>query len=194
MTAAAHAWAVVSLIIAMGCATPASNPDRSVTSTPYGGTPHAIPGLIEAEHFDDGGPGLAFHDVDSVNEGAAYRGMSHIDIEQRADASNGYGIGWTRAGEWLLYTVDVKTTGTYTIDMPVASQREGGVCHLDIEGNNVSGPIRIPDTKAWSNLQVLHVENVRLVKGIHVLRLVMDAEGPSGSIGDIDYLKFELQR
>jgi hypothetical protein len=31
---------------------------------------------------------------------------------------------------------------------------------------------------------------VKLTKGRHVIRVVMLAQGPSGSIGDIDYFKF----
>lgn len=182
-----------SLLLAVGCATKAGNPEQVGASTPYGGTAHAIPGLIEAEHFDEGGPGVAYYDVDEVNHGARYRGVTHVDIEERSDASNGHGIGWTRAGEWLVYTINVRQTGTYQIEIPVASQGQGGVFHLEIAGKDVSGPIRVPDTGAWTKLEMLRMPNVRLTSGNHAMRMVMDSEGASGSIGDIDYLKFELQ-
>lgn len=181
------------LFAAIGCATPAEKPGSGGASTPYGGTPHAIPGLIEAEHYDDGGPDVAYYDIDEVNHGAAYRGVTHVDIEQRADASNGHGIGWTRTGEWLIYTVNVQTSGTYTVEIPVASQKQGGVFHLEIDGKDISGSIAVPDTGAWTKLETLHVHGVRLKNGIHAMKLVMDSEGPSGSIGDIDYLKFDLE-
>ena len=189
-------WVVVataSLLVAVGCATRDGAPGRWGASAAYGGTPHAIPGLIEAEHFDEGGPGTAYHDVDEANHGAAYRGVTNVDIEERSDASHGHGIGWTRAGEWLVYTVDVQRAGTYQVEIPVASRGEGGAFHLEIAGGDVSGPIHVPDTGAWTNQRLLRVPNVRLPTGVHAVRMVMDAEGPSGSIGDIDYLKFELQ-
>ena len=85
-----------------GCISFTSDPKLPGPSSPYGGKPRAIPGLIEAEHYDDGEPGAAYHDIDTVNEGANYRGATHVDIEARPDASNGHGIGWTRAGEWLV--------------------------------------------------------------------------------------------
>ncbi|MDZ4860707.1 MAG: carbohydrate-binding protein [Candidatus Hydrogenedentes bacterium] len=175
------------LLLATGCAT--GNRANSST-TPYGGNPHTIPGLIETEHFDEGKPGEAYNDIDEVNHGAAYRGLTQIDIEQRADASNGYGIGWVRAGEWVAYTVKVAESGTYTVEFPVASQKEGGIFHLEIEGKDLSGPIQIPDTGAWTKLEMIRAHNVRLKAGTHVLRIVMDANGDSGGVGDIDYMRF----
>ena len=91
-------------------------------SKPYQGKAHQIPGKIEAENYDEGKAEVAYHDIDKKNHGANYRGPTQVDIEKRSDASNGYGIGWTRKGEWLHYTVEVKESGTYNIEIPVASQ------------------------------------------------------------------------
>ena len=159
-------------------------------SKPYKGKVHQIPGKIEAEHYDEGKPGVAYHDVEEKNLGADYRKATQVDIEKRPDASNGHGIGWTRKGEWLNYTVEVKEAGAYTIEMPVASNKQGGIFHLEIKGRDITGPIRIPDTGGWQILKMLHHKNVKLTKGRHVIRVVMDEQGPSGSIGDIDYFKF----
>ena len=159
-------------------------------SKPYKGKVHQIPGKIEAEHYDEGAPGKAYYDLDEKNLGADYREATQVDIEKRPDASNGHGIGWTRKGEWLNYTVEVKEAGTYTIEMPVASNKQGGIFHLEIKGRDITGPIRIPDTGGWQILKMLYHKNVKLTKGRHVIRVVMDKQGPSGSIGDIDYFKF----
>ena len=160
-------------------------------SNPYKGKPHQIPGKIEAEHFDEGKPGSAYHDLDEKNLGANYRGPTQVDIEKRPDASNGHGIGWTREGEWLNYTVEVKQSGTYSLEIPVASNKKGGVFHLEIGGKNITTPIQIPDTGGWQILKLLRQEKIKLTKGRHVIRVVMDSKGPSGSTGDIDYFKFE---
>ena len=160
-------------------------------SKPYKGKPHQIPGKIEAEHFDEGKPGVAYHDVDEKNHGANYRGPTQVDIEKRPDASNGHGVGWTREGEWLNYTVEVKQSGAYSLEIPVASNKKGGVFHLEIGGKNITTPIQIPDTGGWQILKLLRQEKIKLTKGRHVIRVVMDSKGPSGSTGDIDYFKFE---
>ena len=62
--------------------------------------------------------------------------------------------------------------------------------HLEIQGKAITKPIRIPDTGGWDKLKLIKTSGVKLAKGRHVIRVVMDEQGPSGSIGDIDYFKF----
>ena len=49
-------------------------------TTPYGGTPVALPGLVQAENFDIGAEGVAYHDATPGNKGGAYR-STDVDIE-----------------------------------------------------------------------------------------------------------------
>ncbi|MEC9081283.1 MAG: carbohydrate-binding protein [Verrucomicrobiota bacterium] len=111
-------------------------------------------------------------------------------MKTRPDASNGHGLGWTRKGEWLNYTVEVKKSGIYTIEMPVASKKMGGFFVLEIKGKALCKPINIPDTGGWDKLKLIKCTDVKLDSGRHVIRVVMLDQGPSGSIGDIDYFKF----
>jgi hypothetical protein len=157
---------------------------------PFRGMPHRIPGLIEAEDFDAGVAGVAYRDVTEKNEGADYRGPTQVDIERRPDASNGHGIGWTRAGEWLVYTVDAAAAGLYTLEIPVASAKAGGRFHIEFDGQDATGPIAVPDTGAWTQLRTIRVDGVRVPQGRSVMKVVMDAAGASGSIGDIDCFRF----
>ncbi|PYJ08700.1 MAG: hypothetical protein DME25_00800, partial [Verrucomicrobia bacterium] len=48
-------------------------PGLSLSPTPFGGTARSLPGTIQAEDFDDGGEGVAYHDVESANYGGRYR-------------------------------------------------------------------------------------------------------------------------
>lgn len=169
---------------------PSAKPDKPEQSVPWKGKAHEIPGTIEAEHYDDGPAGVAYFDTTSKNQGVAYRGETSVDIEGRPDASNLHGIGWTKAGEWILYTVDVKEAGTYTIEFPVASKGKGGIFHLELNGENVTGNIQVPDTGAWTRLQTIQKAGVKLKKGPQVLKLSLDSIGDSGSIGDIDLIRF----
>jgi hypothetical protein len=182
--------AVLSVVALVSCVNPASRSELPDPNAAFGGTPHTIPGRVEAEHYDEGDAGVAYADSDVKNHGADYRGVTQVDIEQRSDASNGYGIGWTRAGEWLAYSVEVKKAGRYTVEFPVASNKKGGRFHLEIAGRDVSGPIEIPDTGSWQKLVMISKQNVELPAGRFVLKLVMDSDGESGGIGDIDYMEF----
>jgi Carbohydrate binding module (family 6) len=164
--------------------------DDVAMTIPFSGKPHAIPGTIEAEHWDKGDPGVAYRDVEEKNLGEDYREPTQVDIEKRSDASNGHGIGWTRKGEWLIYSVEVTQDGTYRLEVPVASNGRGGIFHLELDGRDVTGPIRVPDTGGWQTLKLLKHPGVKLRKGRYRMKLSLDEQGPSGSIGDIDYLKF----
>ncbi|MFT4688985.1 MAG: carbohydrate-binding protein [Verrucomicrobiia bacterium] len=157
---------------------------------PYNGKVHSIPGLIEAEHWDLGKAGVAYADADEKNRGAAYREPTGVDIEKRSDASNGHGVGWTREGEWLVYTVNVKESGTYRIEIPVASKKPGGDFHIAMDGKDVTGPITVPDTGSWQKLETVVHKNVKLKKGHYLMKVSMDKKGPSNSIADIDCYKF----
>lgn len=64
----------------------------SGAQTPYGGTSWAVPGLIEIEHFDERGEGVAYHDTSPGNGGAvAFRATDHVDLYPSSE--NGYHVG-----------------------------------------------------------------------------------------------------
>jgi hypothetical protein len=160
--------------------------------SPFQGKAQIIPGTIEAEDFDEGGEGVAFHDTDTQNQEKKeppYRQTS-VDLEWREAASGKFDLGWTWPGEWLIYTVDVKEAGTYRIDMQGACQGAGGTFHLEFDGKDLSGPITVPDTGGWQNLKPFTHQGIQLKAGRQWMKVVMDKPGVSGSIGDIDYFKF----
>ena len=157
----------------------------SSTSTPYGGTAAAIPGVVRLENFDDGGEGVAYHDASSGNAGGAYRAT---DVDLAADGSGGYVVGWVGAGEWLKYTVNVAAAGTYTAAFQVAALGAGGTFHLEMNGTNVSGALRVPDTGGWLAWQTVSAP-VTLTAGTQVARLVMDTNGVN-AVGNFKTLTF----
>jgi len=161
-------------------------------SRPYKGVVRSIPGAIECEDYDEGGEGVAYHDAEPANlekNHPPYRDGG-VDLEWREAASQKYNVGWTRPGEWLVYTVDVKEAGTYTIEMMGACDKKGGTFHLEFNGADKSGPIEVPDTGGWTSLKPFSKDGVKLEAGRYAMKLVMDAGGVKGSIGDIDFLRF----
>ncbi|HYE97742.1 MAG TPA: carbohydrate-binding protein [Planctomycetota bacterium] len=182
--------ATFALAVLAGCASSASSSPGA--SRPFRGKPHVIPGTVEVEDFDEGGEGVAYHDKEPENlekKHPPYR-PSGVDLEWREAASGKYNLGWTRPGEWLLYSVDVKEAGTYRIDMHVAVKGPGGTFRLEFGGIDRTGPVKIPDTGGWENLKPFSHEGVKLAAGPQVMKLVLEAPGERGSIGDIDYFKF----
>ena len=158
------------------------------TSTPYSGTAAAVPGVIEAENFDNGGEGLAYHDLGPGNSGGLYR-VSDVDIEASADTGGGYDVGWMQAGEWLKYTVTVGVAGAYRLDLRVAANGAGGTFHVEANQKDVTGPLTIPNTGGWQAWRTLSKTGVALSAGIQVLRVVIDAAGATGVVGNLNYLQ-----
>jgi hypothetical protein len=100
-------------------------------SSPFGGTAWAIPGTVQAEDFDLGGQSVGYYDNSPGNSGGKYR-STDVDIEA---SSVGYNVGWVGAGEWLRYTVNVVTSGTYTLTARVASNGSGGTFYVEFGGS-----------------------------------------------------------
>ena len=89
-------------------------------SAPFGGVAVAIPGIVEAENFNEGGQGVGYYDLTAGNLGRQYR-QTDVDIETTSDAGGGYSLGWVNRGEWLAYQVQATRTADYTLDARVAS-------------------------------------------------------------------------
>jgi chitinase len=143
------------------------------TQSPYGGTARSIPGRIEGEHYDLGGQGVAYNDLTTGNAGTAFR-TDDVDIEATTDAGGGYNVGWIQAGEWLEYTVNVTTAGTYTLTARVAATAAGKTFHIELDGTNVSGTLTVPNTGGWQTWQTVTATTPSLTTGQKILRLFAD--------------------
>jgi len=147
----------------------------TVPESPFSGTPAAIPGVVQAENYDLGGEGVAYHDTDSANNGGQYRNDG-VDIEATTD-TGGYDIGWTAAGEWMKYTVTVASAGAYQVAFRVASGASGGtLALLDANGNNLTGAVTVPATGGWQTWTTVSA-NVTLPAGQQVIELYTSSGG-----------------
>ncbi len=142
---------------------------------PYGGTAAAIPGTIQAENYDTCGAGSSYSDTTAGNSGGQYR-TDDVDIEATADTSGAYDVGWTAAGEWLNYTVNVASAGTYNVQVRVASESADSM-HINVDGTNVTGSISIPNTGGWQTWATVTSANFTLTAGSHVIRAAFDTGG-----------------
>lgn len=144
---------------------------------PFGGTPAAVPGTVKASNYDTGGQGVAYK-VSSVNgTGNSYR-SDGVDLEACTDAGCGDDIGWTAAGQWFKYTVNVAAAGTYTVSLRMASL-SGATDGLHIassSGANLSGNINVPSTGAWQTWETV-TTTVTLPAGVQTLTVDQDNAG-----------------
>lgn len=153
---------------------PAVTVNVSNGSTPFSGAPYALPGRVEAENFDRGGEGVAYHDNVAGNAGGLYRTTEDVDII--SPYANGYVVNNFETGEWLVYTVSVAQAGSYTMQLVVSSMFANSRVHLEVDGVNVSGSQTVPNTGAWTTFTSVPVATVNMTAGQHVLKVVSDQQ------------------
>lgn len=163
---------------------PTATPTPTPAQSPYYGTARSIPGLIEAEDFDEGGEGVAYNDVDDGNNGGAYRD-TNVDIQAADDGDNEFSVSWIRDGEWLEYTVDV-TPGTYDVHFRITSPRDNRQLEVSLGGETL-GVLDVPNTGGYQNWTTVTLSDVEVTtEGEQVLRF--DA---LGSRFNINWVEFE---
>ena len=157
---------------------------------PYWGAPSVDGQPIQAEDFDHGGEGVAYHDSPD-NDGGRYRPYENVDIETTTDSSGAFDVFSTNPGEYLAYTVNISQTGSYAFNFRVANgQSTPGKFHIDVDGANVSGAIAVPNTGGSQVWQTMTKTDVLLPAGLHVMKLVMDTGGTGGEIGNFNWFQF----
>src|SRR5262249_42034587 len=125
-------------------------------STPFtaDGQPWRIlahgPSSIEAENFDYGGEGVAYHSSAARNPGGAYRPDEGVGIEgPNANTGGTFNVGYFHAGNWMNYTIPVDHAGSYVLDLH-ASSVPSGTGHVSFNGVR-SSTLSITATGGWGN-------------------------------------------
>jgi hypothetical protein len=59
--------------------------------------------------------------------------------------------------------------------------------HFTLDGADVTGAIALPDTGGWNTWKTTTKTGVTLPAGQHVLKLMVDANGSSGTAADINW-------
>ncbi|WP_225448239.1 glycoside hydrolase family 3 C-terminal domain-containing protein [Streptacidiphilus sp. P02-A3a] len=150
---------------------------------PFGGTPAAVPGTVQAANYDTGGQSVAY-DVSSANGSANSYRSDGVDLEATADtqdtsASGGaYDLGWTNSGQWFDYTVQVATAGVYTVSFRVASPYAiADALHIaNAAGTNLTGAVAVPNTGGYETWTTV-TASVTLPAGEQRLTLDQDSNG-----------------
>jgi hypothetical protein len=99
----------------------------------------AGPCTILAANFDLGGEGVGFHDLSNRGENNAPAARTYrkglgdylslaVDVPMPELA-----IGYGAVGEWLAYTVEVKTAGNYVVDLETAVANPSARYHLTVD-------------------------------------------------------------
>ncbi len=137
---------------------------------PYNEDPVNLPGVIEAEHYDLGGQGVSFFEIEGDDDyGNDYRD-DIVDIVELED-DEGYLVIDTRVGEWLEYTVNVVDSGTYTFEVLGYSWNQKNSILFSLDGELLTS-VLVSDVD--DGIYLNYQNDVFVPKGEHVLRVQFD--------------------
>lgn len=156
--------------------------------TSFGGTPATLPGIVQAENFDNGGNYVGYFNLDATNQaGAPYRTPATVGVGVTSDTGGGYDIGYTKEGEWLRYTVDVTQGGLMNLQARVASLGPGGYYHVSFDGKDATGTLFAPATGWWETFTTQVSPAFDLAPGKHIMQVTFDGNGPTGGMGNFNW-------
>ncbi len=152
-------------------------------TAPFGPIP-TIPGKVYASDYDQGMNGYAYGDTGwenvnyttgeytAWNERWTYRNGG-VDLETCGDAeSNGYNVCFFKPTEWMKYTVDVASPGTYAIDLRVANG-SGQAATLEIQSGDGTKTLAVASvpSRGWSDWITVSVTGGFAAGGPQAIRI-----------------------
>jgi beta-glucosidase len=130
---------------------------------------HTVPGTIEAEQFS-----------------AMYGIQTETSTDSGGGTGGGINIGYTDVGDWLEYSIDVQTAGTYTIEYRIASWGGSNGFATLINGSQIDRQWA-PDTSGWQNWTTT-TATVNLQAGPQTLRI-----NAIGGAWNMNWIRLTLQ-
>jgi endoglucanase len=102
-----------------------------------------------------------------------YSAMSGIQTETCSEG--GLNVGYIESGDWMDYSVNPSSSGSYTINLRVASTGTSGICQIK-KGSTVLATVNIPNTGGWQNWTTIST-TVSLTSGSQTIRLQATGSG-----------------
>ena len=174
LTSFANSLKIENCLLRRGVIAALTDPEYGEVTKPY--VPHSIPGTIPAAYYDVGARGLSYSDSDywndgdgGYNDGWVFRNDG-VDVEGSDNLNIPYTVGWTEAGEWLGYTIQDVSPGTYNVTFSIAAPNSGGIFYAQLSGQNL-GVIDVPATGGWYNWEDLPAQTITLSEGEKFLKI-----------------------
>ncbi len=176
----------------------------AVPNRAFGGVPHDAHQWVAAEDFDIGGEGVSYLDNGDrtpdydPNAPELYRPNSNVDIVWKLDAYGpstvtkpGYSIGHIRGGEWVDYTVQNLSGGTYTFEVRYAARgvKDPGGLRVYVDGELVSSVGQLQITGDWNVFDVVQM-TANVPPGEDGQLRVVRIEATDSGLFDLDQFRF----
>ncbi|MDW5289163.1 carbohydrate-binding protein [Formosa sp. PL04] len=152
---------------------------------------NSLPMIIEAENFDYSpvsGEDRIYSDGTTGNSGGAYRTDENVDVEECT--AGGYNIKDIESGEYLIYTVNVPSSGIYNIAINYSGINESGTLSVSFDGQDVTGAVSLPATggeQSWTDLNI--ASEVSLTQGVQSMKI---SAGGSSNAFNLNAISIDL--
>lgn len=92
-------------------------------------------------------------------EAESYVNMNGIATE--ASSEGGQNVGWIDAGDWIVWDINVPSSGNYKVEYRVAGMNGGAIRLEKAGGSPIYGTINVPNTGGWQTWQTIsHTVNL----------------------------------
>lgn len=139
---------------------------------------------IEMEDYMQGGEGVGYSDIDGKNDTTGYRSDDAGIVKVGTD---GYGVGYTMAGEWYAYSLVIRCEGQFSV-VARAATGAANKARFTVSADNVAGEVAVdvPSTPDdWNAYaEVDGSGTLNLVPGDNVIRVHFD-----DSYINVDWIK-----
>lgn len=167
----------------------------------FRGKPARIPGTIPGANFDEGGEGVAYHNIGPIHdpnakEGARADGLAYRKADIEVEVARGLTqVAAMKAGEWMNYTVEVMTPGFYDLEMVMSCSKVGadaGAIRIEFDGVDKTGEIHAAYTGQWFIFKTVHLPRIELKSGFQTMRVRVSRGHHSLNLADIRFVPTDL--
>lgn len=137
---------------------------------PYLMRAHVVPGRVQAEYYDLGGPGVAYFDISSANTGGTIRLSEAVDIGLSGDGGGGYAIEDVTRREWVAYTVHADQAGMYRMSARLSAVSDGTL-EIQVNGEPTAAPLTFARTISETFFRTAVLDSVHLNAGTNRIRI-----------------------
>jgi hypothetical protein len=134
----------------------------------------ALPAIVKAANYDNGGEGIAFHITRSAPEKPTYR-QDDIGLATTSDAGGGYALTGLKAGEWVRYSIDCGNGGYFDMNVRAASHGGGKVRFVALD--QTVATVDIPATGGGDTFSNVIVHGIYLNPGVLSMMVFVEEPG-----------------
>ncbi|MFL5739172.1 MAG: carbohydrate-binding protein [Flavisolibacter sp.] len=120
-------------------------------------------------------------------EAENWSAMSGVNKETTSDAGGGYNVGSQDLNDWVDYSVNIPSAGTYTANFRIATMVAGAQFQVKKSDGTVLATVNVPSTGAYQNWQTISTQ-LNLSAGQQTIRIATVASPGGWNLNWLDLI------